>query len=880
MSSKGAAINTFTDGLVSDLNAITTPNSVLTDVKNGTILTFNGNELVLQNDMGNTDLGVNSNIDTTKVSLSEGFIPVGVKEHGGIIYIVSHNPSSKETEIGSFPSPGYASLIDNSQPTLANYNIEINKTVKLSNKELTVGDPFIIQFAGTYPTELSYKDNKKYYKPHIIAITASGEIDITDIIGYIPDSDYNFKYGDYYTFNAEVSTHKTYVYPNIKNGKIGIKFTLEGIEKFELTNTKKHPEAFPEGIIEVNGNYTIKFTKFIATEGSLFKISKIELKYNIYDNITSNLNFTGSLNYPAAPSSSLVSSGYINNTESILSFNFGTNRDVTLEYTITPIDHTYTYEFLNKVIKNTIDLSKSYLSWSINPKWDNYVSIPQNFTIDYTNTIIPESEIRHDYTNQFNYPDPHLTTDYISKWEVANPLSLSSHKYKDITLIGNIYWTNLITNSIGTNIELFVVTVLGTPYLVDMTGNAALTKLHKANNTDTNIPPTKLSTSQYITYGRGMEHIITGHPLYGINSDGTESELFNGYWCFSGVNPFSGILTPLNMIYYFNITYAQNDGSVGEFIPSTIISGSFGEFPSISGYSSSKTSVNPLQISNTWTEAQYEIGVLPTINVISTFIPTSGYIGYSSHTTLKDIKHVVPASTGWTIKSRIGATGTINGASKIIGTSKITGEYLEADSNTYSNLLVADNNTSMRALFTSNQAPDPIISSFKSSENLFSKDLIYVDAPTIGLHNGLFKYMSNLINNTQYTLAFYAWGTCASIHLGQESNWGTESLTNTPKLCTYTFRWILGKPIYIVTSLTSSGYFYISNIRLEKRAEKIVQDVYIGKENLIHPYDATLNQTAYLIPDIHCNIKGTYDITNETTTIPNIANIGGITIKS
>ena len=45
--------NTFKDGLVMDLNPINTPNTVLTDCINGTIITYNGNEYSLQNDMGN-----------------------------------------------------------------------------------------------------------------------------------------------------------------------------------------------------------------------------------------------------------------------------------------------------------------------------------------------------------------------------------------------------------------------------------------------------------------------------------------------------------------------------------------------------------------------------------------------------------------------------------------------------------------------------------------------------------------------------------------------------------------------------------------------------------------------------------------------------------
>jgi hypothetical protein len=38
--------------------------------------------------------------------LPAGYIPLGMKEHSGIIYVVSKNPSSGKCQIGSFPSPG------------------------------------------------------------------------------------------------------------------------------------------------------------------------------------------------------------------------------------------------------------------------------------------------------------------------------------------------------------------------------------------------------------------------------------------------------------------------------------------------------------------------------------------------------------------------------------------------------------------------------------------------------------------------------------------------------------------------------------------------------------------------------------------------------
>jgi hypothetical protein len=84
---KKETVNIFNKGLNYDLNPMTTPNDVLTDCLNGTFVTFNGDELILQNDAGNTKI---LNPETNEyVSLSPGFHPIGVKEKGGILYIVS-----------------------------------------------------------------------------------------------------------------------------------------------------------------------------------------------------------------------------------------------------------------------------------------------------------------------------------------------------------------------------------------------------------------------------------------------------------------------------------------------------------------------------------------------------------------------------------------------------------------------------------------------------------------------------------------------------------------------------------------------------------------------------------------------------------------------
>lgn len=141
---KKEAINTFEEGLNYDLNPLVTPNNVLTDNVNGTFLTFNGDELSLQNDAGNTKIKLHSagewDIDNTYskghiaydlesykcyrskennnkgnilsntiyweeitgyVQLSDGFYPIGIKEHGGVLYIVSVKEDN-ENLIGDF----------------------------------------------------------------------------------------------------------------------------------------------------------------------------------------------------------------------------------------------------------------------------------------------------------------------------------------------------------------------------------------------------------------------------------------------------------------------------------------------------------------------------------------------------------------------------------------------------------------------------------------------------------------------------------------------------------------------------------------------------------------------------------------------------------
>lgn len=142
---KNETTNTFNEGMVMDLNPLTTPNNVLTDCLNGTIITYNGNEYVLQNDMGNGRV--------ESAYLPEGYVPVGIKQHGGIIYIASYNPLTNKGQIGTFPSP---------ERNISSSELS-NTPVTLSWEGFSIGDtPTFIQRLQIFPDSISIKSGDKF----------------------------------------------------------------------------------------------------------------------------------------------------------------------------------------------------------------------------------------------------------------------------------------------------------------------------------------------------------------------------------------------------------------------------------------------------------------------------------------------------------------------------------------------------------------------------------------------------------------------------------------------------------------------------------------------------------------------------------------------
>ena len=198
------AKNSFAEGLIMDFAPDNTQATCMTSALNATLLTFNGNEMSLQNDMGN------GRVETAY--LPEGYIPVGTCEFGDIIYIVSYNPLTDQSQIGCFPSPernisseeiyyagggGFQSLnttefqeFTGGSPngTLKNTSV---KKVLIDNKKLNPGDKYIIysdnngisgntSCLSDLASNMKHGDNPKNIKLHIISIDDTGKITYLD----------------------------------------------------------------------------------------------------------------------------------------------------------------------------------------------------------------------------------------------------------------------------------------------------------------------------------------------------------------------------------------------------------------------------------------------------------------------------------------------------------------------------------------------------------------------------------------------------------------------------------------------------------------------------------------------------------------------------
>lgn len=269
------AKSTFSGGLVMDFAPDNTSADTLTSALNATLTTFNGNEMALQNDMGN------ARVETAY--LPEGYVPVGTCEYGDIIYIVSYNPLLNKSQIGCFPSPernissdeiingGDKQQISESQFLKSikdNFGIKEVTTTSakfiLTKKNLNPGDKYIIYtdniFEEPHITDIGNTDHDygkfpKYLKMHVISIDNSNKIDYldSDVIWYDKVAESSRK--DYFineinkdsTDKPDIDSYRNAlssgysVFQSKVSGKLALLVELETIDTFSCTyNIYKH----------------------------------------------------------------------------------------------------------------------------------------------------------------------------------------------------------------------------------------------------------------------------------------------------------------------------------------------------------------------------------------------------------------------------------------------------------------------------------------------------------------------------------------------------------------------------------------------------------------------------------------------------------------
>ena len=292
--------NQFDKGMSLDTNPIAMDNHTLSGALNATMITMNGNELVLQNDMGN------ARVETAY--LPDGFVPVGMKEYGGIVYVASYNPISDQSQIGSFPSPernisnkdiGQNPLLFSTLSSIVNNTDKSTSvTITYEREAIKIGDSSKskdiirpgdqIAFYGSVDSNLI-----TYAKLSAIIVDSDNNaIDVSD----------NFltTVSGYYTVPAEQPENIPY-YKGKISGKLFLVETLRlpnyitvkvGGDKNNNTITL----TLTPGVDKESINFLTDYEYYISYSGNGIESGNVTVSKGEYCTI-SNLPLTGILNY-------------------------------------------------------------------------------------------------------------------------------------------------------------------------------------------------------------------------------------------------------------------------------------------------------------------------------------------------------------------------------------------------------------------------------------------------------------------------------------------------------------------------------------------------------------------------------------------------------
>lgn len=300
------AKSTFAEGLVMDFAPDNTQANTLTSALNATLLTFNGNEMSLQNDMGN------GRVETAY--LPEGYIPVGTCEFGDIIYIVSYNPIINKSQIGCFPSPERnisSEEIGGMKQSLKWTDFQQSngggpsgelvansvKKVLYGSKDMTSGDKYII-----YSGDIDSSENSRYLsdygntshqhgrfpkliKIHVVSIEESGKITYLDSSTkwykdsnfYLQDSKKIIDEPDLDSYRTMVSSAYS-IFSSKVSGKLALLVELEKITGFSCTwSADTQNEDYAEDSNIKNNLYSISWNFNWTTDNPNINPSSVVL---------------------------------------------------------------------------------------------------------------------------------------------------------------------------------------------------------------------------------------------------------------------------------------------------------------------------------------------------------------------------------------------------------------------------------------------------------------------------------------------------------------------------------------------------------------------------------------------------------------------------
>ena len=256
------------------------------------------------------------------MGLSEGFVPVGLKEHGGIMYIASVNKEGKG-EIGTIPSPiltlsqnhpndaesRNAILVQDSGPDhnltiLSDYKISpgekflIGLNLKVTPDYTWYNKPMITCFNGNTLVRGMY--NIKLYTVYDTNSVCLDKLISTPQKYCLSNGDLNTS--DYWFIPSDIITDididKTYIakefktYPgNIPAGRLAIKVELENIDSFSLMKSIQtqgvnagEQTLAPRVTKNSDGDYILDFPGFDYKTSSARFVGKVE--YCLYDQKT------------------------------------------------------------------------------------------------------------------------------------------------------------------------------------------------------------------------------------------------------------------------------------------------------------------------------------------------------------------------------------------------------------------------------------------------------------------------------------------------------------------------------------------------------------------------------------------------------------------